>query len=128
MPSIEDVIGAQSELRLVSFMVDCKAFDGDPVDGVRSGRILVAPRQVIVSAGGEHAHLGVARQMLGDVPRVQLGAAVDVGAVPLHDDRYPHSSGGVAGSSLRTGSGAGSGARTGSGSGSGWGAETTASS
>jgi hypothetical protein len=26
-------------------------------------------------------------EMFGDVPRVQFGAAVDVGAVPLHNDR-----------------------------------------
>jgi hypothetical protein len=27
------------------------------------------------------------RQPLGDIPGVQLGAAVDIGAISLHDDR-----------------------------------------
>ena len=51
------------------------------------GRKLVAPRQVITRARGEDTDLGIACEVLGDVPRVQLGAAVDVGAVPLHNDR-----------------------------------------
>ena len=87
MPAVEDVIGAQAELRFVTFVFDRKPFDGDAVDRVSPGRIFVAPRQVLVRAGGEHANVRVAREMLGDVPRVQLGAAVDVGAVSLHHDR-----------------------------------------
>ena len=52
---------------------------------------LVLPRDVIaVRAGGQHLDLDVRGQVLGNVARVLLRAAVDVGAVSLDDDRDFH--------------------------------------
>ena len=47
-------------------------------------------RDVVGRAGREDLDLSVAREMLGDIPRVQLGAAVDRLAVALDDDRDLH--------------------------------------
>ena len=55
-----------------------------------AGRELVGPRDIVLRAGGEHLDLGMTREVLRDVARMQLGAAVDVGAVPLRDDRDLH--------------------------------------
>ena len=52
---------------------------------------LVLPRNVIaMRARGQHLDLDVFGQVLGDVTRVLLRAAVDVGAVALNDDRDFH--------------------------------------
>jgi hypothetical protein len=60
------------------------------VDLLGSLGTLVAPRDVITRARGQDFDLGVARQPLGDVPRVQFGPAIDVRAVALDDHRDPH--------------------------------------
>ena len=41
-------------------------------------------------AGRQHLDLDVLGQVLGNVASMLLGAAVDVGAVPLNDDRDLH--------------------------------------
>src|SRR5262245_10014919 len=56
-------------------------------------RIVIRPGHVVVRAGGEDRNLGVRRQSLGDIARVQLGAAVDIGAIPLNHDGKLHWSG-----------------------------------
>jgi hypothetical protein len=54
---------------------------------------LVLPRDVIVmGARRQHLDLDVRGEVFGDVARVLFGAAVDVGAVPLDDDRDLHCS------------------------------------
>jgi hypothetical protein len=60
------------------------------VHRVDAGRQLVSPRYVVARARGQHPDVRVACQMLGHVPRVQFGAAADVGAVPLHDNGNLH--------------------------------------
>ena len=86
----EDVRRSSAEIELVALPRDGKALDHDAVDRLGPGGKIVAPRDVVARAGGQHADVRVAREVLGDVPRVQLGAAVDVGAVPLHHDGELH--------------------------------------
>ena len=86
----EDMRGTPAEILGVTLFGDGKAFDGDTVHAFDADRKLVAPRHVVSGAGRQHAHLGVARHMLGDVPGVQLGAPADIGAVPLDDDTDLH--------------------------------------
>ena len=69
-------------------------------------RELVAPRHVIGRARGEDFDLRVPRQMFGDVPRMELGAAVHRLPVALDDDGDLHCG---SGSPLRSGAGAGGG-------------------
>ena len=73
-------------------MRDRKAPHRDAVDLLDAGRQLVAPGDVVAGAGRQDLDLGVPREVLGDVARVQLRAAVDVGAVALDDDRELHDS------------------------------------
>ena len=71
------------------------------VDALDAGRELVAPRDVIGRARREHLDLGVPGEMLGDVPGVQLGAAVDRLPVSLNDDGELHCGSGSAARSSR---------------------------
>src|SRR5687767_3649621 len=90
MGLVEDAIRPAAEIDGVSLLIDSKTPYGHVVHEFRSCRIIVAPRHVIASACREHLNLRVLREMLGDVTRVQLGAAVDVGAVALHHDSELH--------------------------------------
>src|SRR3954453_3029024 len=71
-------------------MRDGKALYGHAVDRVHAGPQLVLPCHVVPRAGGQPLDLGMARQMLGHVPGVQLRSAVDLSAIALDDDRYAH--------------------------------------
>ena len=51
----------------------------------------------------QHLDLHVRGEVLGNVSGVLLGAAVDVGAVPLNDDRDLHSSSGTFGDAGESG-------------------------
>ena len=66
--------------------------DRNAVDVLVRGTRLVAPGDVVAGVRGQHVHLGVARQVLGDVARVKLGAAVNRLTVSLYDDRELHCS------------------------------------
>ena len=90
---LEDALGARGKELHVPLAIDREALDRDPVDGLRAGRIVVVPGDVIARAGRQHDDLRVRRQMLGDIARVQLSAAVDVGAIALHHDGQLHCSG-----------------------------------
>src|SRR6266850_7875827 len=92
MTTAEDVIRPQTEVGFAAFVFDGEAFDRDAIDRVSPRTEVVAPRQVIARARRENAHVRVPRQVFGDVPCVQLGAAVDIGPVSLHDDRQVHPS------------------------------------
>ena len=81
-----------AELERLAFVRDRKASHRDAVDLLDAGRQLVAPGDVVARAGRDDFDLGVPREPLGDVARVQLRAAVDVGAVALNDDRELHDS------------------------------------
>ena len=71
-------------------MLDLETPHGHAVHGVDARGQLVPPRDVVRGAGGQDFHVGVAREMFGDVSSVKLGAAVDGGAVALNDDRELH--------------------------------------
>src|SRR4249920_957567 len=91
MAPAEDMVGAQAKLAFVPFSHNGKPLDRDSIHNVDTWSEFVAPRQVIARAGRQDAYIGVARQVFGDVPRMQFGTSVDVGAVSLHDDRDLHS-------------------------------------
>ena len=57
-----------------------------------SGTRLVAPGDVVAGVGGQDIHLGVVRQVLGNIARVKLGAAANRLTVSLYDDRELHCS------------------------------------
>src|SRR5688572_25802406 len=84
--------GAAPELVRIALVPDGKSPDGDAVDAIDTGRPFVAPGDVITGARGDNLHLGVAREALGDVARMQLRAAVDIGVVALDDHREFHDS------------------------------------
>src|SRR6185436_6552320 len=87
---IEHAARQPPEVIRTAFVPDRKPAHGDPVDPIDAGRPLVAPGDVIAGAGRHHLDLRVPREPLGHVARVQLGAAVDVGAVTLDHDRELH--------------------------------------
>jgi len=89
---VEDADRSAPELLGIPRMPDRKPPHRDAVDRLDARGELVPPRHVVASARGQHLDLVVPRQVLRDVPRVQLGAAVDVGAVALDDDRELHGS------------------------------------
>ena len=91
---LEYLLGAPRKNLDVALVGHGEAMDRDAVDDLDAGGVFVVPRDVIARARREDGDLCVRRKMLGDVARVQLGAAVDVGAVPLHDDGELHCSDG----------------------------------
>ena len=92
MRLVEDEVGAPAEIEGIAFVLDAESADRHAVDRFDAGWQLVAPRDVVGGARGQHLDLGVAGEVLGDVAGVQLGAAVDRLAVALNDDRELHSS------------------------------------
>ena len=77
----EDDTRAPPELERPAFVADWKASDRDGVDAFDAFGQLVTPRDVVPRAGRQDFDVGVARKPLGNVAGVQLGPAVDVGAV-----------------------------------------------
>ena len=90
MPLFEDAIGSLAEDERIALVLHLEAPHRHAVDLLDAGRQLVAPGHVVGGARRQDLDLGVTRQMLGDVARVQLGAAVDRLAVALDDDRELH--------------------------------------
>ncbi len=87
----EDLLRPLRELDGIALDRDREAVHRDAVDDLQAWRQLVLPRDVVaMRAGRQHLDLDVLGQVLGHVPRMLLGAAVDVGAVPLNDDRDLH--------------------------------------
>jgi hypothetical protein len=87
---LEDRRRVAGELRRVAGMRHGEPSHRHATDRFDTRRQRIGPRDVVLRAGGEYLDLGVTRQMFSDVARMQLGAAVDVGAVPLCDDRNLH--------------------------------------
>ena len=83
----------RAEVPQVALATTGKRRTGTPFTRSTPGRQLVTPGDVVARARGEDFDLRVPRQAFGDVARVQFGAAVDVGAVALDDDRELHCSG-----------------------------------
>ena len=86
----EDGRGSAAEFSGVARAGDRKAANGQAVDLVFAGRQLVLPRDVVARAGRQHLDLPVPGEPLGDVPGVQFGAAADVRAVALNNNRQLH--------------------------------------
>ena len=87
----EDLRRTFAEIRVVALSRDGKTLHGDTVDRISAGWKLVAPRHIVTRASGQHAYVRVTCKPLGDVSRMQLGTAIDVGAVPLNHDGKLHS-------------------------------------
>ena len=83
---------AAREVARVALVRDGKALHRNAVDAGFACWILVLPGHVVARTRREHAYVGVGRQVLGDVPRVQLRSAADIGGVALHDDGELHRS------------------------------------
>ena len=81
---------ASPNTQRIALVLHAEPADRHAVDCLDAGRQLVAPRHVVGRAGRQHLDLAVTREVLGDVARVQLGAAVDRLAVALNDDRDLH--------------------------------------
>src|SRR5918993_5942829 len=90
MCMVEDAVRPAAEVGGVSLLIDSEPPHRNVVHEFRSCRIIVAPGDVIASACRQHLDLRVLRKMLGDVASVQLGAAVDLGAIALHHDSELH--------------------------------------
>src|SRR5215204_4929086 len=87
----EHPLGQFGELDRVAFGRHRETMNGNAMHHLLAFRQLVLPRNVIaMCAGGQYLDLDVPGQVLGDVPRMLLGAAVDVGAVPLDNNRDLH--------------------------------------
>src|SRR6188768_4597582 len=79
------------ELDRITFGRNRKAVNGDAVHRVLACRQLVLPRDVVaVRACRQYLDLDMLRQVLGDVPRMLFGAAVDIGTVALNNNRDLH--------------------------------------
>ncbi len=67
-----------------------EAADGHAADTVGALGVLVLPRDVVLGARRQDVDLVPGREALGDQPAVILGAAEDLGAVALDDERKFH--------------------------------------
>ena len=98
MRPVEDFLGEQPEGERIALVFHREAAHRHVVHALFARLQRIAPGDVVGGTRGPHLHLRVARQVLGNVPRVQFGAAVDGLAVALDDDRDLHGSGVAAGS------------------------------
>ena len=94
MRFFEDVARAPAEIERLTLPSDRKTANRHAVDGLEARLQLVAPGDVVTGARRDDFDLGVPCEALGDIARVQLGAAVDVSAVALSDNREFHDSAG----------------------------------
>src|SRR3954469_13444668 len=90
MRALEDALRATAEHSGIALAFDGKAADRHAVHFFGARCELVPPGDVVGGARGEDFDLGVTCESLGDVARVQFGAAVDGRPVPLDDDRELH--------------------------------------
>src|SRR5687767_8063627 len=87
----EHLLGPLRELDGIAFASVLEAMHGNPVHHLLTlGEVVLPPDVILMRARGQHFDLNVVRQVLGNIPRMLLGAAVDVGAVALNDDRDFH--------------------------------------
>ena len=84
---MEDAFRQPSERNRIALVLDAESAHRQVIDLLDTLRQLVLPRHVVDGARREHLDVGVPGEPLGDIPRVQFGAAVDGVAVPLNDDR-----------------------------------------
>src|SRR5438874_11360962 len=106
VPLVEHAIRSLREHARIALVLHAKPPNRHTVHLLDARRELVAPRHVIARTRGEDFDLRVPRQMFGDVPRMELGAAVHRLPVALDDDGDLHCG---SGSPLRSGAGAGGG-------------------
>src|SRR5215210_7305636 len=87
---LEDSIGPPSERFDVAFSIDGEAVRWHTINVLDASRVLVAPGDIVPRTSRQDTDLRVASEVLRYIARVQLGAAVDVGAVALHHDSQLH--------------------------------------
>src|SRR5688572_24053990 len=92
MPLAEHALRPAGERVYVALVIDPKPSHGHAIHLLDAGGIFVAPGHVVARACRQHLYLGMPSQAFGDIACMQLGAAVDVGTVALHDDRELHCS------------------------------------
>src|SRR5438128_5728900 len=90
MPVLEHALLPASEDLRIALVFDLESAHRDAIHLLYALRQLVAPRDVIRCAGGQHLDFAVLREMPRDVPGMKLGAAVDRRSVPLNDDGDLH--------------------------------------
>src|SRR3954471_7415530 len=76
----------------IAFVSDRESPDRDAVDPLTRDPRLIFPGDVIAGVRGQYVDISVTREMLGDVPRVELCTTVDRVTVSLDDDRQLHCS------------------------------------
>src|SRR6188508_78911 len=87
----EDLLRPFRELDRIAFDRHGETVHRNAVNDFPARWKLVLPRNVVaVRARRQHLDRHVPGEMLGNIPRMLLGAAIDVGAVPLDDDRDLH--------------------------------------
>src|SRR5262245_5204483 len=90
MDFVEHQARTPSEVRGHPFPGDTTPFDAETVDPLLAGFEVIAPSDIVACACGEHTNVSVSAQALGQIARMQFGAAVDVQTIPLDDDRQLH--------------------------------------
>src|SRR5688572_352354 len=90
MAMVEHAIRPAAEIGSVSLPINSETAHRNVVHELRPCGVIVAPRHVIAGACRKDLDLRVLREMLCYIAGVQLGAAVDVGAVTLHHDSELH--------------------------------------
>ena len=90
MRVVEDPLGVAVEGIDIARARVRKAPHGDAVDLLGAFRILVRPRDVFASAGGQHLHVVLAGHPLGDQTAVIFGPAENLQAVSLDDEGNSH--------------------------------------
>ena len=92
MRLFEHLRRSPAEVEQIALVLDAEAMDRNAVDVLVSGTRLVAPGDVVAGVRGQYVHLGMVRQVLGDVARMKLSAAANRLTVSLYDDRELHCS------------------------------------
>ena len=92
MQLVEDAFRQSAERDRIALVLYSESPHRNVVDLLDAFGKFVLPRHVIDRTGREHFDVCMTREPLGNVPRVQLRAAVDGVAVPLNDERELHCS------------------------------------
>ena len=69
---------------------DAEAQDAHARDVLLAGRVVVGPRPVVERARGQHRHVDVVGEQLGEPAALLLGPAADLRPVARDDERDPH--------------------------------------
>ena len=87
---VEDPVRVPVELLEVALPVRREPAHRDAAHPIEAFRVLVLPGDVVARARRQHLDVVARRETFGDEPAVVLGAAENVRAVPLDDERDFH--------------------------------------